>query len=69
MKKTIIKEKKERNRGFDDQNIYHSLHGLILRGFMAFQVENNTDQLKIQNDNKNPVSMKKKLHGYSHHLQ
>ena len=24
---------------------------------MAFQVDNNTDQLKIQNDNKNPVSM------------
>ena len=24
---------------------------------MAFQVDNNTDQLEIQNDNKNPVSM------------
>ena len=24
---------------------------------MAFQVENNTDQLEIQNDNKNSVSM------------
>ena len=59
MKKIIIKEKI--NRRFDDQNIYHSLHGLILRCFMAFQVENNTDQLKIQNDNKNPVSMKKKI--------
>ena len=34
--------------------------------FLGFKITADGDS---SHDNKNPVSMKKKLHGYSHHLQ